>query len=89
VIYEAFLDRRYNTDLTLVSRQNKDALIPDPKEVYKQLCDIRLHQKVKSIFGVYISLKANTFCIHGDNTNAVTILKYLHAKFAKSSMNLA
>ncbi len=78
VIYEAFMDRRYNNDLTLVSRQFSNAVIDKPKEVFEQLFNIALHQKVVSIKNEEIKIKAETYCIHGDNKNAINILKNLY-----------
>jgi len=78
IVYEAFMDRRYNNDLTLVSRLFDNAVISNPKEVFEQLFNIVLHQKVISITNQEIKIKADTYCIHGDNVNAISILKNLH-----------
>lgn len=80
VYFEAFIDRRYNDDLTLVSRDNPKAVIMDSKKVLKQLLRMLAKHKVKTIKGKKVVVKANTFCIHGDNSNAVRILKYLSKK---------
>ncbi|MBR9847410.1 MAG: lactam utilization protein LamB, partial [Algicola sp.] len=37
VMYESFADRNYNEDLTLVSRQNSDAIIHDKTEIFDQV----------------------------------------------------
>jgi len=81
VMYEAFGDRLYNDNLSLVSRDNKDALINTPKSVIDQIYNIIDSKKIKSINGVYQSIKADTICIHSDTDNAVEILKEINKVF--------
>ena len=81
IMYEAFGDRLYNDNLSLVSRDNKDALINTPKSVIDQIYNIIDSKKIKSINGVYQSIKADTICIHSDTDNAVEILKEINKVF--------
>jgi UPF0271 protein len=74
---EAFADRNYNSDLTLVSRGNQNAVITDPNLVAKHLLNMVLHNRVISIDGVGVNMEAQTYCIHGDNPSAISILKML------------
>ena len=74
---EAFADRNYNTDLTLVSRSQQNAVIIDPKLVAKHLLNMILDNRVISIDGVGVKMEAQTYCIHGDNPSAISILKKL------------
>ena len=66
IMYEAFGDRRYNDDLSLVPRERKDALINTPNLVIDQITNIKDLKKIKSINGIYKSIKADTICIHSD-----------------------
>ena len=81
VVYEAFADRNYNDDLTLVLRSESNAMITDPDEVVAHITRMHTQAKVKTIQGHEKPIKAQTFCIHGDNTQAVEILKKLHQEF--------
>ncbi len=86
VVFEAFADRHYNEDLSLVSRSNPEALILEPKAVFEQVNHILKTGQVASINGVEVKLKAQTFCVHGDHQNALEILDYLdHHLMLKSS----
>lgn len=76
--YEAFADRNYTKELTLVSRQQENAVIHDPREVFNHVFLMLKESQVKSVEREIIPIKADTFCIHGDNKNAVNILQYLH-----------
>ena len=77
VLVEAFADRNYNTDLSLVSRKESNALLTDGKEVLNHLLRMYKENKVKTVSGDNISIIANTFCIHGDTPSALQILAYL------------
>ena len=77
IIYEAFADRNYNDDLTLVSRTQKDAVIHDSNRMFNHVLSIVNDKAVKTISGTYKHIEAETFCIHGDNPNAVELIKYL------------
>lgn len=78
IVYEAFADRNYNDDLTLVSRKETNALLINPKEVIQHVKRMATISKVKTISGNEKEIKADTFCIHGDNKNVIEILKKLN-----------
>ncbi|MEM7486389.1 MAG: 5-oxoprolinase subunit PxpA [Bacteroidota bacterium] len=75
--YEAFGDRNYNNDLSLVSRKLKTALIQEPKRVLEHVLPIVKQKKVITLNGEEIRIKADTICIHGDTPTALEILMYL------------
>ena len=77
IVYEAFADRRYNEDLSLVSRTLSNALIEDRHEVLKQIQKISNKQLVTTVNCHEKEIKASTFCVHGDTKNAIEILEYL------------
>lgn len=77
IVYEAFADRNYNEDLTLVSRKKTNAVIIDENDMFNHVYRIISRGKVKTINGKEIAIKANTFCIHGDNPKAVKLIKNL------------
>ena len=78
IVYEAFADRMYNEDLSLVSRTFSNALIEDKLEVLKQVQKISDKQLVTTVNFHEKKIKASTFCVHGDTKNAIEILEYLH-----------
>ena len=78
IVYEAFADRMYNEDLSLVSRTFSNALIEDKLEVLKQVQKISNKQLVTTVNFHEKKIKASTFCVHGDTKNAIEILEYLH-----------
>ena len=81
IMYEAFGDRAYNDNLSLVSRDDKSAVINNPSLVIEQITSIIDSKKIKSINGVYKSIKADTICIHSDTDNSIEILKEINKAF--------
>jgi UPF0271 protein len=79
IVYEAFADRNYNEDLTLVSRSKPNAILIDPDEVIEHVSRMINESKVKTISGLEKPILAQTFCIHGDNSKAIEILQSLQS----------
>ena len=88
VVFEAFADRNYNDDLSLVSRQNNDAVISDKIEVLNHILYMKNYEKVKTVKGAEVSLKASTFCVHGDTENALEILRFLNEELPKNNIKI-
>tara|TARA_B100000809_G_C15104712_1_gene518290 strand:- start:1258 stop:1992 length:735 start_codon:yes stop_codon:yes gene_type:complete len=86
---EAFADRNYNDDLTLVSRSQKNAVITNKDEVMNHISQMIFHQQVKTIFNNLIAIKPETFCIHGDNTEAIELVKYIHQSLTEKGIHIA
>lgn len=80
IVYEAFADRNYNDDLTLVSRTQKDAVIHDSEMLFEHVYSMMSTKKVKTLQGNYKTIKAETFCIHGDNPEAKNLILNLVEK---------
>lgn len=81
--YEAFADRNYRDDLTLVSRTSENALITDEKEVFRHVLNMIKTGKVKTISTSEKVIKVDTFCFHGDTENASEIVKYVSENLKK------
>jgi UPF0271 protein len=88
VFHEAFADRNYNDDGTLVSRQNSHALITDSEVMFEHVYRIITSQKVKTVNGLEIDLKADTFCVHGDNPKAVDLIKKLKKRLEDNHIQI-
>lgn len=80
IVYEAFADRNYNDDLTLVSREKEDAIITNLNVIFDHVSEMLNTNKVTTITGKKITIKATTFCVHSDTQNAVEIVRNLYLK---------
>ena len=74
VVYEAFSDRRYNSDLSLVSRSVQGSVLTSGREILKQVLQVVTDEKVETMSGDVVKIKADTICVHGDNPRVVEIV---------------
>ena len=81
IVYEAFADRNYNDDLSLVSRQNESAVLSDVNKIILHISQIKNEGLVTTISGKKIPMKADTFCVHSDTQNAAEIVEKIYKKF--------
>ena len=75
---EVFLDRNYNSDNSLVSRDNENAIIKSSKLMFDRIENLTKNGFLLSVSGKKINLQADTFCIHGDSPNIVDYLNGLN-----------
>ena len=74
-ISEAFIDRRYQEDSSLVNRNQGNALIESIQDQVHQARSIVIDEKVMTVSNKNIKIKADTLCIHGDNQNSLNAVK--------------
>jgi len=74
---EAFLDRIYTKDGKLQDRGEVGAVISDVNKIFMQLESMINKKKVKTNEGKWISIKADTYCLHGDHPNVIKNLQKL------------
>lgn len=86
---EAFADRRYNEDGTLVSRSVEGAVIHDSDKAASQVMSIVKHETVTSISGQKIPIYADTICVHGDTRGAINIASNIHQKLQHAGIQMA
>lgn len=77
VASEAFADRAYEPDGTLVSRKRAGSVIHDPKTVVARAVEMVTTGSVTAIDGTRIALGADTLCVHGDTPDAATLARYV------------
>lgn len=88
VIYEAFADRNYNEDGSLVSRTENKALIIEKEDVFEHLFSMFSQNEILCKNGEKIHCHASTFCLHSDTPGSVEILKFLHQKLGEKSIKI-
>ena len=88
IIYEAFADRNYNDDYSLVSRSKSHALITNKEEVFEHVYSMIFQHNIICENGRKIDCNANTFCLHSDTPNSIEILQYLTYKFQENNLKI-
>lgn len=85
---EAFGDRNYNADGTLVSRSLPNAVIKDPKEVAKMVQLMIENEEIIALDGTRIPLKPDSICVHGDNQAALDIVSELRKTLTDAGIEI-
>lgn len=88
VTFEAFADRNYEENLSLVSRKKEDAILHKNSRILNHILGMIHREKITSINGVEVPIKASTFCVHGDTKNAVEILEFLSKELPKYNVKI-
>ena len=85
---EAFADRNYMPDGSLVSRRRPDAQVHDADEAVRRAIRMVREGKVRAIDGNDIDIRANTICIHGDGPHAAEFARALHEAFEADGIEI-
>jgi UPF0271 protein len=79
---EAFADRGYEPDGTLVSRRSAGALLDDPGEVAARMLRLVTTGTLTAVDGSVISVEAASICVHGDSPGAVAMARAVREALA-------
>lgn len=78
VLNEAFADRRYRDDGSLVSRETAGAVLADPRIAAAQARAFAVGDPVATFEGGALCVAADTLCLHSDTPNAAAIAQAVH-----------
>lgn len=88
VVCEAFADRAYNSDGSLVNRRIAGAVIHDPELITQRMLRLVREGVVEAVDGSIVPLQADSICVHGDNPAAVQTAKALRDAFEVNNVHL-
>lgn len=71
---EAFADRNYLADGSLVPRSRPDAMVTDPAVAAQRVLQMVREGTIVTVDGTLLRLRPDTICVHGDGANALEIL---------------
>ncbi|MGE7778942.1 5-oxoprolinase subunit PxpA [Peribacillus sp. NPDC097264] len=86
---EVFADRTYQKDGSLTSRREKNALIESDDEAVAQVITMVKEGKVLSQQGTQVEIKADTICIHGDGTHALSFASHVKKSLELSEITVS
>src|SRR5690606_22941516 len=72
-VVEAFADRAYLPDGTLVPRSRPGAVVTDPQEVADRVVRMATEGTVTAVDGTAVRVRAESVCVHGDTPGAVAL----------------
>jgi UPF0271 protein len=72
-VTEAFADRAYRPDGTLVPRSEPGSVLDDPDVVAARVVGLVLEGTVTAVDGTVVEVSADSVCVHGDSPGAVAM----------------
>jgi UPF0271 protein len=88
-VSEAFVDRAYRGDGTLVPRTEPGAVLSDVTSVAERALRMVETGTVLSTDGNVVSVRAESFCIHGDGPDAVAIVRAVRTRLEQAGVAVA
>ena len=88
VVSEAFADRAYNRDGSVVSRRLEGAVLHDAEFVAKRVVAMLKNGGVESIDGVFTPIQADTICLHGDTVGALEMSAAIKAELLTNDIQV-
>ncbi|GAB3620701.1 5-oxoprolinase subunit PxpA [Glutamicibacter endophyticus] len=72
-VAEAFADRNYTPEGTLLSRRERDAVIHDAQQVTENMVRLATEGTIRAVDGSLIQMPAESICVHSDTAGAVAM----------------
>ncbi|MGW1887265.1 LamB/YcsF family protein [Streptomyces sp. NPDC001970] len=88
VVTEAFADRAYTADGTLVPRGQGGAVVTDPGTVVERSVSMARFGVVTSLCGQVVGVRARSLCLHGDTPGAVGLARRVRAQLEASGVRV-
>ena len=89
VAAEAFVDRAYQRDGSLVARSHSGAILDRPETAARQALSIARDRTVISIDGSRVAIHADTLCLHGDTAGALAIVRAVRHTLEDAGITIA
>jgi len=86
---EAFADRGYAADGSLVRRGAPGAMVEDVDEAVRRAVEIAAEGRIRTADGSELRLEADTICIHGDRPDAALFARTLREGLERSGVRVA
>lgn len=87
-VAEAFADRAYHRDGTLVSRRTPGAVLHDPQQVAQRTLRMLRDGGVTSIEGEFTPVDADSLCVHGDSPGAIDMARRIRECLEESGITV-
>lgn len=88
-VAEAFADRAYTPEGTLVSRREPGAVLHDADEVAQRMVRLVTDGVITAIDGTEIAVRADSICTHGDSPGAVEMARSVRAALTDAGVTIS
>jgi UPF0271 protein len=88
VVGEAFCDRAYRPDGSLLPRSEPGAVITDPDEVARRAVSLVLDGGIEAVDGYWLAIMADSLCVHGDSPGAAESTRAVRAALIEAGITI-
>ena len=88
VVDEAFADRAYTPEGTLVSRRLPGSVLSDAAEIARRCVAMATGQPITDIEGGELVVSPGSICVHGDTAGAVDIARQVKAALTEAGVTV-
>lgn len=89
VLREAFADRAYRADGTLVPRTEPGAVLHDAEAIAARVVALATTGAVTALTGERVAIDADSVCVHGDTPGAVVIARAVRIALDRAGVEVA
>lgn len=86
---EAFADRAYTPEGTLVPRRESGAVLADPAVIADRCARLARAEPIATVDGGEIAVEADSICVHGDSPGAVAVARQVRDRLSDAGMTVA
>lgn len=88
-VNEAFVDRAYRKDGTLVPRSEPNSVIHDVQSAVQRAVMLVRMRSITAQDGSELRIDAQSLCVHGDNPDSVAMLRNLRTRLEAAGVTIA
>lgn len=88
VVHEAFADRAYTPEGTLVSRREEGAVLHDADLIARRCVAMARGEAITDVQGGDLVLQPDSICVHGDTAGAVEIARAVRAALEDAGVDV-
>jgi UPF0271 protein len=89
VVHEAFADRAYAADGTLVPRSQPGAVLHEPEQIARRCVALAIGEEITDVDGRALLLTPASVCVHGDTPGAADLARRARAALVDAGVTLS
>jgi UPF0271 protein len=86
---EAFADRAYQADGSLVDRAREGSVLHDPEGIAMRVIRMVTKGTVETAQGEVVTLRPDSVCVHGDNPAALQIVETVRRGLSEAGVHIS
>ena len=87
-VHEAFVDRGYLSDGSLVPRGQAGDLLSDDDTIAARAVELVLNRRVAAVDGTVIDVQVDSLCVHGDTPGAVGMARAVRSALTAAGIRI-